>query len=83
MCLHLFSISDLTFRDSFGSANIIYVFSVRHTSQNLAPGVYFPAFAMIFHVISNNIVHFSSSFTIFGSTEEVVITNHEIYLELF
>ena len=33
----VFKISDLTFGDSFGSASIMCVFSVRQTSQNFAP----------------------------------------------
>ena len=33
LCRHVFKISDLMLRDSFGSANIICVFSVRQTSQ--------------------------------------------------
>ena len=46
---HVFNISDLTFRDSFGSASNMYVFSVRQTSQNFAPAVYTPVFARILH----------------------------------
>ena len=48
---HVFNISVLTFRDSFGSASIMCVFSVRQTSQNFAPAVYTPVFARMLHKI--------------------------------
>ena len=47
----VFKISDLTFRDSFGSASSMCVFSVRQTSQNFAPAVYTLVFARMLHEI--------------------------------
>ena len=49
---HVFNISVLMLRDSFGSASIMYIFSVRQTSQNFAPAVYTPVFALILYEIS-------------------------------
>ena len=67
---HVFNISVLTLRDSFGSASIMYVFSVRQTSQNFAPAVYTPVFSRILHEISYS---FPASFSAHTCVDSVVL----------
>ena len=67
---HVFNISVLTLRDCFGSASIMYVFSVRQTSQYFAPAVYTPVFARILHEISYS---FLASFSFHTWVDSVVL----------
>ena len=70
LCRHVFKISDLMLRDSFGSANIICIFSVRQTSQNLAPAVYTPVLATIFQEI---LYSSSASFSVHTYDDKAVL----------
>ena len=67
---HLFNISVLRFRDSFGSASIVCIFSVRLTSQYFEPAKYVVAFATIFH---ENSQFFPASFSAHTYVENVVL----------